>query len=144
NECGNEPREAGRRRRGRKPQSDTGKGVWFEVAAGNEGRVFAHDWRRRAAARPAKRFLWKALSANHIVVTSPEYRKLASWYLDFLAFNETTDSGRDVCQWFGDTVWLPTQVTQGRQSSGQLKTLDHCALTIENYDTRTVALELKR
>ena len=39
----------------------------------------------------------------------------------------------DVVQWFGDTCWLPTQVGQGRQSSGQLKTFDHCALTIEHY-----------
>ena len=88
--------------------------------------------------------LWKALSGNHIVVTSQDYRKLANWYLDLLAFNETTDSGRDVCQWFGDTVWLPTQVSQGKQPSGVLRTFDHCALTIQNYDTRAVALELKR
>ncbi len=136
--------EAELKRRGLNPQSDTDKGFWFKDPEGNEVGVFAHDWMKRPAAKPSKPFLWKALSANHIVVTSPDYRKLASWYLDFLAFNETTDSGRDVCQWFGDTVWLPTQVAQGRQSSGQLKTLAHCALTIENYDTHDVALELKR
>jgi len=126
------------------PQSDTDKGFWFKDPEGNEIGVFAHDWMKRPAAKPTKPTLWKALSSNHIVVTSPDYRKLANWYLDVFAFNETTDSGRDVCQWFGDTVWLPTQVSQGRQPSGVLKTLDHCALTIANYDVHEVAPELKR
>ena len=136
--------EAELKRRNLNPQSDTTKGFWFKDPEGNEVGVFAHDWMKRPVARPVKPALWKAVSANHIVVTSPEYRKLADWYQDLLAFNETTDSGRDVCQWFGDTVWLPTQVSQGKQSSGALKTLDHCALTIEHYETRPVALELKR
>ena len=136
--------EAELKRRDLNPQADTDKGFWFKDPEGNDIGVFAHDWMKRPAARPSKPQLWKALSANHIVVTSPDYRKLANWYWDLLAFNETTDSGRDVCQWFGDTVWLPTQVGNGRQPSGVLKTLDHCALTIENYETRPVALELKR
>jgi len=136
--------EAELKRRDLNPQSDTDKGFWFKDPEGNEIGVFAHDWMKRPPAKPAKPMLWKALSSNHIVVTSPDYRKLANWYLDLLAFNETTDSGRDVCQWFGDTVWLPTQVSQGRQPSGALKTFDHCALTIANYDVHQVAAELKR
>jgi catechol 2,3-dioxygenase-like lactoylglutathione lyase family enzyme len=136
--------EAELKKRNLNPQSDTEKGFWFKDPEGNEVGVLAHDWLKRPAAKSSKPFLWKAISANHIVVTSPEYRKLANWYLDLLAFNETTDSGRDVCQWFGDTVWLPTQVSQGKESSGVLKTFDHCALTIDNYDTHSVALELKR
>jgi len=136
--------EAELKRRDLNPQSDTDKGFWFKDPEGNEIGVFAHDWMKRPTAKPTKPVLWKALSSNHIVVTSPDYRKLANWYLDLLAFNETTDSGRDVVQWFGDTCWLPTQVSQGKQSSGALKTLDHCALTIEKYDTKSVALELKR
>jgi len=136
--------EAELKRRGLSPQADGEKAVWFKDPEGNDIGMVAHDYIKRPVAKPVKPVLWKALSSNHIVVTSPDYRKLADWYMDLMAFNQTTDSGRDVCQWFGDTVWLPTQVSQGRQSSGQLKSLDHCALTIENYDTRSVALELKR
>jgi hypothetical protein len=136
--------EAELKRRDLNPQSDTDKGFWFKDPEGNEIGVFSKDWLKRPSAKPVKPVLWRAISANHIVVTSPDYRKLANWYMDLLAFNETTDSGRDVVEWFGDTCWLPTQVGQGRQSSGELRTFDHCALTIENYETRAVALELKR
>ena len=136
--------EAELKKRGLNPQADTEKGFWFKDPEGNVVGVFAHDWMKRPSAKPTKPLLWKALSSNHIVVTSSDYRKLANWYMDLLAFNETTDSGRDVCQWYGDSIWLPTQVGQGRKSSGELGTLDHCALTIANYETRAVALELKR
>jgi catechol 2,3-dioxygenase-like lactoylglutathione lyase family enzyme len=132
------------KRRGINAQSDTDKGFWFKDPDGNEIGIFAKDWMKRPAAAATKPAVWKALSANHIVVTTADYKKLVTWYNDLLAFNQTTDSGRDVCMWFGDSVWLPTQVGQGRPTSASLKTLDHCALTVENYDTPKVVTELKR
>ena len=118
--------------------------VYFKDPEGNEIGIFARDYMKRPSAPAAKPAVWKALSANHIVVTTPDYKKLVAWYNELLAFNQTTDSGRDVCMWFGDSVWLPTQIGQGRKSSADLKTLDHCALTVENYDTPRVVTELKR
>jgi catechol-2,3-dioxygenase len=125
-------------------QSDTDKGFWFKDLEGNDIGVFARDYSRRPSAPETKPSAWKALSGNHIVVQTPDYKKMTAWYNDLLAFNQTTDSGRDVCLWFGDTVWLPTQIREGGRSSAQLKTLDHCALTVDNYDTPKVVAELKR
>lgn len=132
------------KRRGIAAQSDTNKGFWFKDVDGNEIGVFSKDWARRPTAPAAKPAVWRALSANHIVVLTPDYKKLVQWYGDLLAFNQTTDSGRDVCMWFGDSVWLPTQARAGQKSSAELRTLDHCALTVDNYDTARVIQELKR
>jgi catechol 2,3-dioxygenase-like lactoylglutathione lyase family enzyme len=125
-------------------QSDTDKGFWFKDPEGNEIGVFAHDYMKRPSAPPIKPTVWKALSGNHIVVLTSDYKKLTAWYNDLLAFNQTTDSGRDVCLWFGDTVWLPTNIREGGKTSAQLGTLDHCALTVADYDTPKVVAELKR
>jgi catechol 2,3-dioxygenase-like lactoylglutathione lyase family enzyme len=132
------------KRRNLQPQSDTDKGFWCKDSEGNAIGVFARDFIRRPTAPAAKPFLWKALSANHIVVLSHDYKKLGAWYHDFLAFKQTTDNGRDVYQWFGDTVWIPTASRQGGKSSAELNTLDHVAYTIENYKTEPVGAELKR
>ena len=132
------------KRRGIAAQSDTDKGFWFKDPEGNDIGLFARDYIRRPAAASSTPAVWKALSGNHIVILTPDYKKFTAWYNELLAFNQTTDSGRDVCLWFGDTVWLPTQVREGGRSSAQLKTLDHCALTVANYDTPKVVAELKR
>jgi len=132
------------KRRNITAQSDTDKGFWFKDPEGNEIGVFAHDYMKRPAAAASKPLVWKALSGNHIVVLTADYKKLTAWYNDLLAFNQTTDSGRDVCLWFGDTVWLPTQVREGAKSSAQLGTLDHCALTVADYDTPKVVEQLKK
>jgi len=134
--------EAALKERGISAQSDTDKGFWFKDPEGNEIGVFARDFMKRPSGSGPKPTTWKALSANHIVVTSPDYKKLASWYFDLFGFNRTTDAGRDVYQWFGDTVWIPTEVGEGKQPSATLKTLDHVAYTIDNYETAPVAKEL--
>ena len=131
-------------RRGLDPQSDTDRGFWFRDPEGNEVGVFASDWMPRPAAPASQPVALQALSANHIVVVSSDYKKLAAWYHDLVALNQTTDSGRDVVQWFGDTAWLPTQVREGRETSAALETLDHCALTVDGYDTQRVVPEMKR
>jgi hypothetical protein len=125
-------------------QSDTDKGFWFKDLEGNEIGVFARDYMRRPAASSAPKSVWRALSGNHIVIHTPDYKKMTAWYNDLMAFNQTTDSGRDVCLWFGDTVWLPTQMREGGRSSAQIGSLDHCALTVADYDTPKVVTELKR
>lgn len=136
--------QAALKQRGLDAQSDTDKGFWFKDPEGNEIGVFAKDWMKRPAGTGPKPTTWKAVSANHIVVTTPDYKKLGAWYLDLFSFFQTTDGGRDVYQWFGDTVWIPTAVREGGQSSSQLKTLDHVAYTIETYDSPSVAKELIR
>ena len=130
--------------RGLNPQAETTRGFWFQDPEGNEIGVFAPDWLPRPVSPPAGPAVLQALSANHIVVVSSDYKKLASWYHDLIALNQTTDSGRDVVQWFGDTAWLPTQVREGGQTSAALKTFDHCALTVADYNTRTVVQAMKR
>ena len=57
--------------------------------------------------------------------------------LDLFSFFQTTDGGRDVYQWFGDTAWIPTAVSEGGQTSAQLKTLDHVAYTDRDLDSPT-------
>jgi catechol 2,3-dioxygenase-like lactoylglutathione lyase family enzyme len=136
--------EAALKQRGLNPQADTDKGFRFRDPEGNEIGVFAKDWVRRPSGSGPKPTTWKALSANHIVVTTPDYKKLAAWYSDLLGFYQTTDAGRDVYQWFGDTVWIPTAVGADGKPSGVLKTLDHVAYTIDNYQTAPVAKELIR
>ncbi len=136
--------EAELQRRGLDPQPDTDKGFWFKDPEGNEIGLFATDWMRRPAGSPPESSSWRALSANHIVVTSADYKKLSAWYHDLIALNQTTDSGRDVVQWFGDTAWLPTQVREGRQTSAALGTLDHCALTVADFEAIPVGNEMKR
>jgi catechol 2,3-dioxygenase-like lactoylglutathione lyase family enzyme len=136
--------EAELKRRGLKPQSDTNRGFWFTDPEGNDIGVFAKDFAKRPTPSTEKPFLWKALSANHIVVLSPDYRKLGDWYKDLLSLRETSDAGRDVYQWFGDSVWIPTAVREGAKPSSVLKSMDHVAYTIPNYKTEEVAAELKR
>ena len=130
--------------RGLDPRPDTARGFWFQDPEGNEIGVFAPNWMPRPAAPASQPVVLRALSANHIVVVSSDYKKLAAWYHDLIALNQTTDSGRDVVQWFGDTAWLPTQVREGRATSAALETFDHCALTVADYDTRRVVPEMKR
>lgn len=136
--------EAELKRRGLQFQADGDKGFWFKDPEGNDIGVFAKDSVKRPAARAEKPFLWKAVSANHVVVLSPDYKKLGAWYQDLLALRVTSDAGRDVYQWFGDTVWIPTATRQGEKSSGELRTLDHVAYTIDPFDSDPVVAELKR
>src|SRR5262245_2644246 len=137
--------EAELKRRGLTPKSDTDKGFWFTDPEGNEIGVFAKDFVKRPSASNEKPFLWKAVSANHIVVTTSDYKKLGVWYKDLLSLKETSDAGRDVYQWFGpSSVWIPTAVREGGKTSAQLKSLDHVAYTITNYDSDKVADELRR
>jgi len=136
--------EAELKRRGLQAKSDTDKGFWFTDPEGNEIGVFAKDFVKRPAPSNEKPFLWKALSANHIVVTTPDYKKLGVWYKDLLNLRETSDAGRDVYQWFGTSVWIPTAVREGAKPSSALKSLDHVAYTIANYKNPEVAAELKR
>ena len=131
-------------RRGLRPQADTDRGFWFNDPEGNKIGVFAGDYVTRPGARPDPPHLWKALSANHIVVTSRDYRKLGDWYGDLLELRETSDGGRDVYQWFGDSVWIPTAVAEGAQTSFELDSLDHVAYTIADYNSADVEAELKR
>ena len=132
------------RRRGLRPRPDTDRGFWFDDPEGNEIGVFAKDFVTRPSAPPEQPSLWNTQSANHIVMTSNDYRKLGDWYLDLFELRETMDTGRDVYQWFGDTVWIPTAVAEGAQTSFELKTLDHVAYTISDYDSADVEAELRR
>lgn len=136
--------EAELKRRGLQPKEDTGKGFWINDPEGFEIGLFAKDYAKRPAASASKPRLWKAVSANHIVILSPGYRKLANWYKELLDLRETRDSGRDTYQWFGDSVWIPTAVRQGAKTSVELKSLDHVAYTIENYRKDEVEGELKK
>ena len=136
--------EAELKRRGISAQPDTDKGFRFKDPEGNEIGVFAKDFVKRPAPKNGKPFLWKAVSANHIVVTTPDYRKLGAWYQDLLTLNQTIDSGRDEYQWFGDSVWIPTAVSPGKKPSSELKSLDHVALTIAGFKSDEVVAELKR
>ena len=132
------------RRRGLRPQADTDRGFWFNDPEGNAIGVFAGDYVTRPTGRPTQPRFWKALSANHIVVTSRDYRKLGDWYGDLLELRETSDGGRDVYQWFGDSVWIPTAVAEGAQTSFELDSLDHVAYTIADYNSADVEAELRR
>lgn len=132
------------KRRGISAQSDTDKGFWLKDPEGNEIGVFAKDFMKRPAAKNEKPNLWKAVSANHIVVTTPDYKKLGAWYKDLLSLKETSDTGRDAYQWFGDSVWIPTAVSPGKKPSSELKSLDHVALTIADYKSDAVVAELRR
>jgi catechol 2,3-dioxygenase-like lactoylglutathione lyase family enzyme len=136
--------EAELKRLGLQPKADTGKGFWFNDPEGNEIGLFAKDYMKRPVPPAGKPALWKAVSVNHVVVLSPEYRKLANWYKDLLMLRETHDSGRDTYQWFGDSVWIPTQMAKDGKSSATLKTLDHVAYSIETYNNDAVNAELKR
>ena len=135
--------EAELKRRGLKTQSED-RGVWFNDLDGNEIGVFAKDFMKRPAPSSDQPKLWKAVSVNHVVAESNDYRKLGDWYKDLFVLRETRDSGRDVYQWFSDTVWIPTQVGKNNKTSPELKSLDHVALTIANYDSAKVEAELKR
>lgn len=136
--------EAALKQRGLNPVSDTEKGFWFKDPEGNEIGVFATDYIKRPGGSGPRPTTWKAVSANHIVIRTPDYKKLAAFYHELMGFFQTTDAGRDVYQWFGDTVWIPTATGQGQKSSAELKTYDHVAYTIENYQTAPVARELIR
>src|SRR4029079_5953523 len=96
--------EAELKRHGLQPKSDTKKGFWFNDPEGNEIGVFARDYAERPAPSSQKPALWRAVSANHIVALSPDYKKLASWYRDLVNLRQTTDAGRDVYLWFGPSV----------------------------------------
>src|SRR5215468_1419424 len=63
--------EAELKRRGLQPKADGKKGFWFNDPEGNEIGVFARDYAQRPAPSAEKPFLWKAVSANHIVALSP-------------------------------------------------------------------------
>jgi catechol 2,3-dioxygenase-like lactoylglutathione lyase family enzyme len=136
--------EAELKRAGAQPKSDTDRGFWFNDPDGNEIGVFSKDFMKRPAAKATTPALWKAVSANHMVVYSPDYRKLANWYKDVLTLRETRDSGRDTYQWFGDSVWIPTAVRAGSKTSPELKSLDHVAYSIESYKHEAVEAELTR
>ena len=58
--------------------SPTRKRFWFKDPEGNEIGVFAKDWMKRPAGASPKPTTWKAISANHIVVTTPDYKKLGA------------------------------------------------------------------
>ncbi len=142
--------EAELKRRGLQPKADTDQGFWISDPEGYEFGVFGKNYAKRPSAPAGKPALWKAVSANHIVIRSADYRKLADWYKDLLNLRETRDSKRDTYQWFGDSVWIPTSTAPGRgggppaKTSVELKTLDHVAYTIETYDNSAVEAELKR
>jgi catechol 2,3-dioxygenase-like lactoylglutathione lyase family enzyme len=134
------------KRRGLVPKADGNKGFWFNDPDGFEIGLFAKDYMKRPAPKPEKPKVWKAVSANHIVEYSNNYRKLGDWYKDLLTLRQTIDSGRDTYQWFGDTVWIPTAVSSrgGGKTSAELKTLDHVAYSIETYKKEDVLPELTR
>lgn len=132
------------RRMGVRPTPEGDKGFWFDDPDGNEIGVFASDYMTRPSAPPTNPVLWKAVSANHIVVFTEDYMKLADWYRDLLDLRQTRDSGRDTYQWFGDSVWIPTTLREGGQTSAALETLDHIAYTITEFDKDSVEAELGR
>jgi hypothetical protein len=136
--------EAELARRGLQPKSDGDKGFWIKDPDGLEFGVFAKDYMKRPAPKAEKPALWKALSVNHSVNYSPNYRKVADWYKDLLGLRETHDSGRDTYQWYGDSVWIPTSLREGGKTSAALNSLDHVAYTIENFKKDEVEAELKR
>src|SRR5262249_54135270 len=137
--------EAELKRRGLQPQAEGDHGFWIKDPEGNPIGLFSKDYAKRPAPPKEKPFLWKAVGANHIVVTTPDYKKLGAWYKDLLTLRETSDAGRDVYQWFGpSSVWIPTAVRQGGKTSADLKSLDHVAYTITDYKSDTVGAELKR
>lgn len=135
--------EAELKRRGLQPKAED-KGFWFNDPDGYEIGVFAKDFMKRPSTPATKPALWKTLSANHIVVLSEDYKKLAAWYKDLLNLKQTTDAGRDAYQWFSDSVWIPTAARPGEKTSAALKSLDHVAYTIENYKSEDVEAELRR
>ena len=146
--------EAALKERNLQPKADTDKGFWFKDPDGNEIGLFAKDYIKRPAAAASKPALWKAVSANHIVVLSNDYRKLADWYKDLLTLRETRDSKRDTYQYFGDSVWIPTATREETdtatgnkkrgKTSAELNTLDHVAYSIETFKKDDVEAELKK
>jgi len=133
-------------RRGIKAKAEGSRGFWFNDPDGFEIGFFAKNYYNRPKAKIEAPKLWKAISANHIVEYSNNYRKLGDWYKDILSLRQTIDSGRDTYQWFGDTVWIPTAVSSrgGGKTSGELKTLDHVAYTIETFNKEEVLAALNR
>jgi len=136
--------EAELKRRNLQPKSDGERGFWFDDPDGFEIGVFAKNYAKRLSAPAGTPQLWKALSVNHVVELSRDYRKLADWYKDVLTLRETHDSKRDTYQWFGDSVWIPTTIGNNPKTSAELKSLDHVAYTIENYKKDEVQAELER
>jgi catechol 2,3-dioxygenase-like lactoylglutathione lyase family enzyme len=132
------------KKQGLQPKSDTARGFWFNDPEGFEIGVFSKDYIKRPAVPDARPELWKALSVNHVVEYSSNYRKLGDWYKALLDLRETHDSKRDTYQWFGDSVWIPTQKPQDGKTSAELKSLDHVAYTIENYNNDAVKAELEK
>ncbi len=136
--------EAELTRRGSRPTPDGELGFWFDDPDGNRIGLFSKEFLGRPSGSAEAPRLWRALSANHIVVTSEDYRALGDWYGDLLSLRETRDSGRDVYQWFADSVWIPTAVGEGGRTSPELRSLDHVAYTIADYDDAVVYAELTR
>ena len=136
--------EAELRRLGRRPRSDTDKGFWFDDPDGNEIGLFATDYVERPAASSAEPMLWKAVSANHIVILTEDYEAMAAWYKDLLDLRQTRDSGRDTYLWLSDSVWIPTMVREDGMTSAALGTLDHVAYSIETFEKESVEAELQR
>ena len=135
--------EAELTRRGRRPTAEGEHGFWFDDPDGNQIGLFSKDFLDKPTQFESPQ-LWTALSSNHIVVTSEDYRSLGDWYRELLNLRETRDSGRDVYQWFSDSVWIPTAVGEGELTSTELRSLDHVAYTIANYDDAAVYAELMR
>ena len=136
--------EAELRRLGRRPQSDTEKGFWFDDLDGNEIGLFAADYVERPSASSAAPMLWKAVSANHIVILTEDYEAMAVWYKDLLDLRQTRNSGRDTYLWLSDSVWIPTMVREDGMTSAALGTLDHVAYSIETFEKESVEAELQR
>lgn len=131
------------KRRGLKGKSDD-RGFWLNDPDGNEIGIFAKDYIKRPIAPAVEPPLWKAISANHMVVLSADFRKLRDWYVGLLGLRVTVDNNRNTYCWFGDSVWIPTAVREGEKTSAALKSLDHVAYTIQNYKKDAVEAELKR
>lgn len=136
--------EAELKRRDLNPVADTDKCFRFKDMEGFDIAVCAKNFLKRPSASNEKPAVWKALSANHVVENSNDYKKLRDWYESLLALKITHDSGRDVYMWLGDTVWIPTASRAGGKTSAELGTLDHVAYTIADYNNDAVKAELER
>lgn len=134
--------EAGLKRLGVSPKSDD-RGFWFNDIDGSEVGVFSKDYLKKPKMAATTPKVWKTLSANHIVTLSRDYKKLADFYRAlFDNMPEGRDGGRDVYLWFGDTMWIPTAIREGGKTSPELKSFDHVAYTIADYDSAKVYAEL--
>ncbi len=92
-----------------------------------------------AAAPEGKGF--KAIAVNHISYQVDDYAKTRDFYAGLLGMKVLQDDGKTQCFLaFGETFLIPRNARQGIKPPS----VDHFAITIENWNKEAVEAELNR